>query len=345
MYDVRIELRNLAETAKALHLKERQISLESVALIGELERRNAAVNMNMTSERFAAYVELTPNQYWKRAQAARVIRFFPQALEMAKADETQVSHLALISSRITQANAELLLAGIKGKSKREVEGLLSRVASDGRLLDKEPEVELRVKLTKSQLEVLDRAREVLSHGGHVPSLPEIMVKALGDLLDRRDPLRKAERAAARKEKADAASPGKEVTQVMDVVGDIPSPGKGSDDVESDQAGRASPGKEARTYRPTVPAAIRHAVWLRDGGRCTWQRPDGSRCNERSMLELDHIKMWCRGGEHELDNLTLRCRRHNQFAADQELGAEFMSGARSSNRNVYPVRTAFPPASF
>ena len=63
MYDVRIELRNLAETAKALHLKERQISLESVALVGELERRNAAVNMNMTSERFAAYVELTPNQY------------------------------------------------------------------------------------------------------------------------------------------------------------------------------------------------------------------------------------------------------------------------------------------
>jgi len=52
-------------------------------------------------------------------------------------------------------------------------------------------VELRVKLTRSQLETLDRAREVLAHGGHVPSLPEIMVKALGDLLDRGDPLRKA----------------------------------------------------------------------------------------------------------------------------------------------------------
>ena len=97
---------------------------------------------------------------------------------MAKVGETQVSHLALISPKITQANADLLLAGIKDRSKREVEELLSRITADGRLLDREPEVELRIRLTKRQLEILDRAREVLSHGGYVPSLPEVMIKAL-----------------------------------------------------------------------------------------------------------------------------------------------------------------------
>ena len=39
----------------------------------------------------------------------------------------------------------------------------------------------------------------------MPSLPEILVKALEDLLDKRDPLRKAERAKARTESA--PSPG------------------------------------------------------------------------------------------------------------------------------------------
>ncbi len=52
-----------------------------------------------------------------------------------------------------------------------------------------------------------------------------------------------------------------------------------------------------------------------------------------MLELDHIEMWCRGGQHEADNLTLRCRRHNQYATERELGADFMDKARASNRNV------------
>lgn len=302
MFDTSKELRDLAEKAKQLHVRERQITLESLTLVGQLERRNAAVNMGMTSERFAAFIELTPNQYWKRAQAARVIEFFPKTREMVEAGETQISHLALISPKLTQANAHILLAGIKNKSKRDVEGLLSRVTLDGQILDKEPEVEMRIKLTTSQIAVLDRAREVLSHGGHVPSLPDIMIKALGDLLDKRDPLRKAERAAARKEKAESPSPGK---------AESPSPGKGG--------------------RPSIPAVTRHTVWLRDGGQCTWVHPDGSRCPERSMLELDHIVMWCRGGEHDAHNLALRCRRHNQFAATKQLGADFMAKWQSSPR--------------
>ncbi len=209
------------------------------------------------------------------------------------------------------------------------------MTADGRLLEKEPEVELRVKLTKSQLEVLDRAREVLSHGGHVPSLPEVLVKALGDMLEKRDPLRKAERAAVRKEKSGVASPGKEAEQSSAVEPKVPSSGKDGQRTPPEVQLRASPGKDGLRVRPAVPASARHTVWPRDGGRCTWRHPDGSRCDERSMLELDHIEMWCRGGQHAVDNLTLRCRRHNQFAAERVLGTDFMAKARASNQNVYP----------
>ena len=97
----------------------------------------------------------------------------------------------------------------------------------------------------------------------------------------------------------------------------PSPGNGGQ----------SPYKKQAT-RPAIPAAIRHTVWLRDRGQCTWRHPGGSRCSERAMLELDHLKMWCRGGKHSEENLTLRCRRHNQAGAEQKLGTGFMTQARS-----------------
>lgn len=301
-------LRALVEKAKALHRKERQITLESVALVGELERCKASANLGMTTESLAAFIELTPNQFWKRAQAARVIRLFPKTLGMVQAGETHVAHLALISPKITPANAEFLLEGIRNKSKRDIEGLLSRVTPDGRLLDREPDFELRLKVTATQMALFDRAREVLSHGGTIPSGTEIFVRALGDLLDKRDPLRKAKRAAIRREKSNAPSPGKEARKA-------PSEGP-------------SPGKEGKTHRPAVPAAVRHEVWPRDAAQCTWLYEDKSRCPERIMLEMDHVgKMWCRGGQHTADVLTLRCRLHNQFAAEQALGVDFMGRAR------------------
>jgi len=217
MHDIHEELLKIVEETKKLHTRDRSITLESVSLIGELERRNAAVNLSMTSEQFAVHIGLTANQYWKRAQAARLIRFHPDAQKLLESGETQVSHLALIAPKITQANSELLLDGIKHKSKREVALLLSRITPDGDLLPAETTFELRMTLTESQGDLLDRAREVLAKmrgGSHMPSLPEILVKALEDLLDKRDPLRKAAMAEADSEPevdlvSEPASPGKE----------------------------------------------------------------------------------------------------------------------------------------
>ena len=239
------ELLEIIEETKQLHTRERSVTLESVSLIGALERRNAAVNLSMTSAQFAVHIGLTPNQYWKRAQAARLIRFHPEAQKLLESGETQVSHLALIAPKITQANSELLLDGIKHKSKREVALLLSRITPEGDLLPVEATFELRVTLTESQGELLDRAREVLSHSGRMPSLPEILVKALEDLLDKRDPLRKAERAKARAENSPSSEKeaSDEVEAEAEAVSALASPGNG------DQ----SPTKKSPS-RPAIPAA-------------------------------------------------------------------------------------------
>jgi hypothetical protein len=187
----------LMATAREVHRRERAISLESVRLVGQLDHGNAATQLGISVETLARKIGVTRSVYCKRAQAARVIRSYPEVEIMLASGETEITCVAALATKITPANARILIEGARNKSKREVEQLLSIVTTDGRVLDREPEVEIRATLTRSQLAMLDRAREVLSNGGQVPTNAEVMVKALDDLLRRRDPLRKAERAKKR----------------------------------------------------------------------------------------------------------------------------------------------------
>ena len=41
-----------------------------------------------------------------------------------------------------------------------------------------------------------------------------------------------------------------------------------------------------------------------------------------MIELDHIDLHCRGGEHSASNLQVKCRLHNNFGAAAALGSEW-----------------------
>jgi hypothetical protein len=77
----------------------------------------------------------------------------------------------------------------------------------------------------------------------------------------------------------------------------------------------------------IPAAVRRAVWRRDEGRCTFETDQGQRCEARARLEFDHVEPVARGGRATEANLRLRCRAHNQHAADLVFGAGYMSRKR------------------
>ena len=79
----------------------------------------------------------------------------------------------------------------------------------------------------------------------------------------------------------------------------------------------------------VPSEVRRAVWERDGGRCTFVSETGRRCPARTRLEFDHVEPVARGGRATVDGMRLRCRAHNQYAAEQAFGAGFMSRKRAA----------------
>jgi hypothetical protein len=81
----------------------------------------------------------------------------------------------------------------------------------------------------------------------------------------------------------------------------------------------------------VPAAVRRVVWQRDGGRCTFVSDKGHRCESRTRLEFDHATPVARGGLATGENLRLRCRGHNQLAAEQVFGPGFMKHKREEPR--------------
>ena len=165
------------------------------------------------------------------------------------------------------------------------------------------------------MELIDRAREVLAAAGKVPSLAQIISKAMEDLLAKRDPLQKAARSAARKAtsaSAPAHGPGPSPSAAMDMT-------RKATNLTPDLADAApAHGREVQARR-FIPADVRHQIWLQGGGQCTHRFEDGSRCPEKMMLEVDHKTMFCRGGEASIVNLELKCRVHNHYLAEVALG--------------------------
>jgi len=73
----------------------------------------------------------------------------------------------------------------------------------------------------------------------------------------------------------------------------------------------------------IPADVRHVVDKRDGGRCSYVAPDGTRCCETKNLEFDHRVPFALGGKSDVENLRLLCRAHNKLAAEQVFGREMI----------------------
>ena len=68
----------------------------------------------------------------------------------------------------------------------------------------------------------------------------------------------------------------------------------------------------------IPASVRRLVWTRDQGRCAFVGARG-RCTETGRLEFHHVVPFARGGPPTAENISLRCRAHNNFESEQLFG--------------------------
>ncbi len=74
----------------------------------------------------------------------------------------------------------------------------------------------------------------------------------------------------------------------------------------------------------VPASVKRAVWMRDGGQCAFVAADGRRCTERAFLELHHREPYALGGEPTVKNVVLLCRAHHAYETERAFGPRVVS---------------------
>jgi 5-methylcytosine-specific restriction endonuclease McrA len=111
--------------------------------------------------------------------------------------------------------------------------------------------------------------------------------------------------------------------------------------KTDRPQRGAPRGSAESRH--IPAHVRRAVHERDAGRCTFVGDQGRRCDATMRLEYDHIQPVARGGTSTPRNLRLRCRAHNQYAAERVLGGRFMQGKReAAQARATSAASASPP---
>jgi hypothetical protein len=108
--------------------------------------------------------------------------------------------------------------------------------------------------------------------------------------------------------------------------------------------KASPVAQEPPSSRHVPAAVRRAVYERDGGRCRYVDDQGRRCSAREGLELHHRHPFALGGRHTVDGMALLCRTHNGLLAEIDFGRVAVAGHRRCNA-VPRTPTVKPQALF
>ena len=91
----------------------------------------------------------------------------------------------------------------------------------------------------------------------------------------------------------------------------------------------------------IPAAVKRAVYERDGGRCRYEDPQGRRCTARQGLEFHHRHPFGHGGDHSVANISLQCRSHNGYLAEVDYGRNAIARHRSSGSD--PLGRALSPS--
>jgi hypothetical protein len=76
--------------------------------------------------------------------------------------------------------------------------------------------------------------------------------------------------------------------------------------------------------------VKRAVARRDRDQCAFVSKDGQRCSESTFLEFHHVQAYAQGGLATVENISLRCRRHNQYEAELAFGPRGNSADRETH---------------
>jgi hypothetical protein len=309
----------LAEVVR-LAGNERRATVALIVHLGELDARRLYEGEGFSSTfRYCMdALGLSEDAASNRIEAARVARRFPAVLEMLEAGTLSPTTARMLAKRLTPENHRELLAAAARKSKQEVERLLAC-----RFPEAEPRAMIRPlgpapthAPTTSPVLAMDAPSAAIA-GPATTAVDRPAASATP-----RPPERYEIRFTA------DAQTHANLRRAQDLLGHAV---RGSDlggvfaraltllvaDLEKKKlaaTGQPRPAREATPGSRAIPAAVRRAVWARDGGRCAFVATGGRRCGETRALQFHHVRPFAAGGGTTVENVQLRCPPHNRHEA-------------------------------
>lgn len=309
---------DLVARVKRLAARERRATALLVAYLAELDTRDVHLRAGYSS--LFVYcrdaLALSEHEAYNRIEVARAARRFPVILEMLGAGSVNLTAVRLLAPHLTPENHRDVLESARGKRKAEVEEIVARLAPF-------PEVPPYIRKLPAPKPALPppefrgpagqvvpfasaSAAPLPPSGEVTPLAPDrykLQCTIDGSTLEKlrlaKDMLRHAIPSGD-----DAAILDRAFTSLL------------ADLARTRFAAAESPlpPRAATPGSRHIPAEVKRAVWVRDLGRCAFVSTDGRRCNERAFVEFHHVRPYAVGGETTVENIQLRCRRHNDYEA-------------------------------
>jgi hypothetical protein len=299
--------------ALALCQKHRELEWEIIQTLHEIDRQRVFRALGHSSL-FVYAVEalgLSEAVAYAFINVARKSKSVPALAESLASRKLSVARAARLVSTITPGNAAELIEFACTHTSREVEFEVARLNPKAPARERVKAVgadmvELRVNLPKEVFEMIKRAQNLESKA-KAKNVAETLAAALNHYLDRKDPVRRAERA----QKAKRAK----LPMGSSVSGLPIAPGVSKVPIAATDAKEPGPELCARKVprrRVRLKAREKHAVMAKTKGRCTHIDVLGRRCTNERWVEIHHLTPVHQGGGNEPENLTVLCAFHHDL---------------------------------
>ena len=296
-------------------------------------------------------LHLSEHAAYGRIQAARAVRKFPVLLEALDDGSVNLTTVVLLAAHLTAENHREVLDMARHQSKRAVEELVARLrpqpdvptsvrklptkghteasppAPHFTMTSTEPTGDGQVVTTSdmSPAVTVPRARPA-TVTPLAPQRYKVLFTASADTYQK---LRLAQ--ALLRHQIPDGDPAKIFDRALTALLEDLAKKK----LAATDRPRRSRGTAAGSRH--IPAEVKRAVWLRDGGQCAFVSQKGRRCAEQGFLEFHHVAPHATGCEPSAENIQLRCRAHNGYEAELYFRRRSAARVREA-RAIYPHAT-------
>jgi hypothetical protein len=319
--------------------RERESTAELVAHLAALDARPSLYAAKGYSSLFAYCTEalrLSEDATCNRTEVARACRLFPEILERLASGELNLTSVRVLAPHLTPGNIKDVLARASGRRRREIDLLIAE-------LHPRPDVPTLIRrLPTPAASPAPSAPPSTAEPAAVTATPPAVVAVAPRVMtptprpaiqptaparyrvqftvgqDTHDTLRRLQELLRRE--IPSGDPAVIVDRALTLL---------LEKVEKVKCGAAAKPRPAPAIRPEtdhgtkpsrhVPRAVAREIHRRHGHPCAFVSQDGHRCSERAFLEKHHVVPYAEGGPATIDNMSLRCWRHNQYEAERIFG--------------------------